>query len=57
MSTTRGSRDRATARRPTETPCSGEVCQGPPSVPQLLSPAASATFEGLGDIPPEAVKD
>jgi hypothetical protein len=39
---------------PAHTPCSGEVCQGPPSVPQLLTPAASATFEGLGDIPPEA---
>jgi hypothetical protein len=41
----------------TETPCSGEVCQGPPSVPQLLSPAASATFEGLGNIPQEAAKE
>jgi hypothetical protein len=37
-----------------ETPCSGDVCQGPPSVPQLLSAAASATFEGLGNIPQEA---
>ena len=40
---------------PKQTPCSGEVCQGPPSVPELLTPAASATFEGLGNIPPEAL--
>ncbi len=39
---------------PNQTPCSGEVCLGPPSVPQLLTPAASAAFEGLGNIPPEA---
>ncbi len=39
---------------PTQTPCSGDVCQGPPSVPQLLTPGASATFKGLGNIPPEA---
>jgi hypothetical protein len=38
---------------PEQTPCAGEVCQGPPSVPELLTPAASATFEGLGNIPPE----
>ncbi len=38
---------------PAQTPCSGDVCQGPPSVPQLLTPAASASFEGLGNIPPE----
>ena len=39
---------------PAKTPCSGEVCQGPPSVPQLLTAGGSATFEGLGNIPPEA---
>jgi hypothetical protein len=42
---------------PEQTPCSGAVCQGPPSVPQLLTPAASATFEGLGNIPPELVQE
>jgi hypothetical protein len=41
---------------PVQTPCSGEVCQGPPSVPQLLTPPASATFEGLGNIPPEPTR-
>ncbi len=39
---------------PNQTPCSGDVCQGPPSVPELLTPGASATFKGLGNIPPEA---
>lgn len=39
---------------PEKTPCSGSVCQGPPSVPELLVPGGSATFEGLGNIPPEA---
>jgi len=39
-----------------EVPCQGDVCQGPPSVPQLLSPPASATFSGLGNIgsPPQS---
>lgn len=30
-------------------PCSGDVCQGPPSVADLLSAPASATFNGLGN--------
>jgi hypothetical protein len=30
-------------------PCEGDVCQGPPSEPALLSPPASATFNGLGN--------
>jgi hypothetical protein len=29
--------------------CSGDTCQGPPSVPSLLAPPASATFAGLGN--------
>ncbi len=29
--------------------CSGDTCQGPPSVPSLLSAPASATFFGLGN--------
>ncbi|HEY5045037.1 MAG TPA: hypothetical protein VII53_04200 [Solirubrobacteraceae bacterium] len=37
------------------TPCEGEACQGPPSVPQLLGPPASATFSGLGNPPPASV--
>jgi hypothetical protein len=41
---------------PSAVPCQGDVCQGPPSVPQLLTPAASAVFNGLGNIPPEAAK-
>jgi hypothetical protein len=32
--------------------CSGAACQGPPSVPALLAPPASATFSGLGNPPP-----
>jgi hypothetical protein len=39
---------------PAATPCSGEECRGPPNVPRLLSAGGSATFEGLGNIPPEA---
>jgi AcrR family transcriptional regulator len=35
-------------------PCAGDVCQGPPSVPSLLSAPASATFDGLGNPPPPA---
>jgi hypothetical protein len=35
--------------------CSGAACQGPPSVPALLAPPASATFSGLGNpAPPSA---
>jgi hypothetical protein len=29
--------------------CSGDTCQGPPSVPSLLGAPASATFSGLGN--------
>jgi sugar lactone lactonase YvrE len=32
--------------------CSGDSCQGPPSVASLLSPPASATFSGAGNPPP-----
>jgi hypothetical protein len=39
---------------PSAVPCQGDVCQGPPSVPQLLSPPASATFNGLGNLPPQS---
>jgi hypothetical protein len=38
---------------PPPAPCSGDVCQGPPSVPDLLEPPASATFSGLGNPTPE----
>ncbi len=37
---------------PSEVSCEGAVCQGPPSVPQLLSPPASETFNGAGDLAP-----
>jgi hypothetical protein len=37
---------------PAAVPCQGEVCQGPPSVPQLLGEPASATFSGLGNLAP-----
>jgi hypothetical protein len=33
--------------------CTGDSCQGPPSVPELLTAPASATFTGLGNpVPP-----
>jgi hypothetical protein len=32
------------------TPCKGSVCQGPPSVPQLLGQPASETFSGEGNV-------
>ncbi len=35
---------------PTAAPCSGDVCQGPPSVAQLLGAPPSATFNGAGNI-------
>jgi hypothetical protein len=35
---------------PTAVPCKGSICQGPPSTPQLLSPPASETFDGPGDL-------
>ncbi|MGN6371548.1 MAG: hypothetical protein ACTHM1_00935 [Solirubrobacteraceae bacterium] len=37
---------------PSAVPCEGAVCQGPPSVPQLLSTPASAAFEGAGQVSP-----
>jgi hypothetical protein len=37
---------------PTAIPCKGSICQGPPSTPQLLSPPASETFDGPGDLAP-----
>jgi hypothetical protein len=35
---------------PSAVPCSGDVCQGPPSVAQLLGAPPSATFTGAGNI-------
>ncbi len=35
---------------PSAVPCSGDVCQGPPSVPQLLGAPPSATFSGAGNV-------
>jgi hypothetical protein len=40
---------------PAALPCSGDVCQGPPSVPQLLGAPASAAFDGAGNIAEEPV--
>jgi hypothetical protein len=40
---------------PAAVPCSGDVCQGPPSVAQLLSPPPSATFSGAGNLIQEPV--
>ncbi|MFI4977398.1 MAG: hypothetical protein ACHQC8_01780 [Solirubrobacterales bacterium] len=34
--------------------CTGDSCQGPPSVPNLLGAGASATFSGLGNPAPPA---
>ena len=34
--------------------CTGDSCQGPPSVPDLLGAPASATFSGLGNPAPAA---
>jgi NHL repeat len=36
--------------------CSGDSCQGPPSVPSLLGDPASATFSGLGNLVPPVAK-
>jgi hypothetical protein len=42
---------------PVAVPCKDSVCQGPPSVPQLLAPPASETFNGAGNLAaPVAVK-
>jgi hypothetical protein len=38
---------------PSAVPCQGDVCQGPPSVPQLLDAPFSATFDGVGNLAPE----
>jgi hypothetical protein len=35
---------------PAAVPCQGSVCQGPPSVPDLLGAPASSTFSGAGNI-------
>jgi hypothetical protein len=42
---------------PSAVPCQGEVCQGPPSVPELLTAPSSETFFGQGNIAlqPQAV--
>ncbi len=37
---------------PAAVPCEGAVCQGPPSVPQLLSSPGSERFNGAGDLTP-----
>jgi hypothetical protein len=37
---------------PGRVPCQGSVCQGPPSVPDLLGLPASATFSGAGNVTP-----
>lgn len=34
---------------PSSLPCTGDVCQGPPSVPNLPGVPASASFSGLGN--------
>jgi hypothetical protein len=36
---------------PLAVPCSGDVCQGPPSVTELLGAPPSATFNGTGNLP------
>ncbi|HXB66062.1 MAG TPA: NHL repeat-containing protein [Solirubrobacteraceae bacterium] len=38
---------------PSETPCKGAVCQGPPSVPSLLGVPPSETFSGPGNLAAE----
>lgn len=35
---------------PSAVPCSGDACQGPPSVAQLLGAPPSATFNGAGNV-------
>lgn len=41
---------------PEAVPCKGSVCQGPPSVPQLLGEPASEAFDGTGNVTVEPVK-
>jgi hypothetical protein len=38
---------------PSAVPCQGDVCQGPPSTPELFGAPASATFNGLGNVASE----
>ncbi len=38
---------------PAQVPCQGSVCQGPPSVPDLLAAPASVTFSGTGNLVPK----
>jgi hypothetical protein len=37
-------------------PCEGSVCQGPPSVPALVTASGTATFAGLGNAMSEPAK-
>jgi hypothetical protein len=39
---------------PAAVPCQGSVCQGAPSVPNLLGAPSSATFSGAGNLAPQA---
>jgi hypothetical protein len=39
---------------PNAVPCSGDVCQGPPSIVQLLGAPPSATFNGAGNVAEES---
>ncbi len=39
---------------PAAVPCEGAVCQGPPSVPQLLGQPSSETFAGAGNAIPRS---
>jgi hypothetical protein len=45
-----------TSLPPAAAPCQGDVCQGPPSVPSLLSVPPSATFSGAGNVTPPETK-
>jgi hypothetical protein len=40
---------------PSASPCSGDVCQGPPNVAQLLGAPPSATFDGAGNMTQERI--
>jgi hypothetical protein len=39
---------------PSQVPCKGSVCQGPPSIPQLWGSPASETFTGAGNVTSQA---
>jgi hypothetical protein len=41
---------------PSALPCEGDVCRGPPSVPELLTAPASSTFSGAGNVVPSVAK-